>query len=295
MGEMKGEMKMTRWMSNLKWIVGALVVVVALTSVSVAHGGGRWRGADPELKVNGNTINVWVEWPEEFTCEIADDIDIKIEIDKKAEVVFIGESSEIFDCLEDDDDSNDDDEVNVRTITELKDSKKKGIIKIKGKLHGTEVFPFRIVVYIDGEVVAVCDGKSHDKDKEKKFSADCGEIEFDVSSASGDAASIGRHSKIHKSVVLGDNVTVGDHTKIDKHVVIGDDVQIGDDVKIDDRTQIGSGTVIGDGTEIKKNVVIGENVQIGSDVEIKDKAVICDGEIIPDGTVVDKKTTVGSC
>ena len=116
-------------MSKSKWISGFVAVLILMLAVPVVSGhGGRWSGMDPEIRFNGQTLNVVVEWPEHHTCEIDGEIDIKVEVDKKAHVIFIGESSGTFEC------EGGTEEITLKTMTVLKETKKKDSIRIRAKL-----------------------------------------------------------------------------------------------------------------------------------------------------------------
>jgi hypothetical protein len=80
-------------LKDLKWVVCGSTLLAMLAVVPIVQGGGRWRGIDPELKYGGHTINVWVEWPEEYTCAI----DGAIAMDIKAPgATLVGESTGTF-------------------------------------------------------------------------------------------------------------------------------------------------------------------------------------------------------
>ncbi len=52
---------------------------------------------DPEVRVNGQKVNVWVEWPTEMTCAV-EDIKVQVLVPLLANVQLVSESSEVFPC-----------------------------------------------------------------------------------------------------------------------------------------------------------------------------------------------------
>lgn len=85
------------WSRRIKWLAGASAMVLALAVVPVVYGGGRWSGMDPELRVNGQKVNVWVEWPTDMTCAV-EDIKVLVLVPLLVDVQLVSESSELITC-----------------------------------------------------------------------------------------------------------------------------------------------------------------------------------------------------
>ena len=87
-------------MGGRKWIIPSVAaLLMVLLIVPVAHAGILWSGIDPIFKVKGQTFNVFVEWPSEYTCSIEDPIKVKIRVPEDSSFVFIAESSDdVGDC-----------------------------------------------------------------------------------------------------------------------------------------------------------------------------------------------------
>lgn len=158
---------MSKWMKKTKWMIAASMMLVVLAGVSVVHGGGRWSGVDPEFTVDESYINVWVEWPEEHTCNLDETIEFEIKYGKKAKVKFVAESKDSFEC-------SDGSTTTIKTNTNLKKDKKLGDneLRLKAKAHGSEIFPVRVLIYQNGELVGSCDGETLTT-KKKGWSVDC--------------------------------------------------------------------------------------------------------------------------
>jgi len=117
--------------------------------------------------VDGDRINIWAGWPEEYTCELDGLIALEIKHSKKSEAEFVSESIDDFEC-------GDGSSTTILTKTKLKASKKLKTdeIRVKAKAKGTEVFPLRVVVYQNDVLVGSCEGNTFKK-KTKRWGVDC--------------------------------------------------------------------------------------------------------------------------
>ena len=158
---------MRKLRGKLKWMTGASMILVLMLVTTVAYGGGRFSGIDPIVYVDGDRINIWAEWPEEYTCELDGLIDFEIKHSKKSEVEFVSESIDDFDC-------GDGSSTTIWTQSELKADKKLKTdeIRVKAKAKATGVFPLRVVVYQNDVLVGSCEGETFVK-KTKGWGVDC--------------------------------------------------------------------------------------------------------------------------
>ncbi|MCH8109221.1 MAG: hypothetical protein IIB15_03750 [Chloroflexi bacterium] len=158
---------MRKWKRGLKWMTGASMLLVLMLVTTVAYGGGRFSGIDPIVYVDGDRINVWVEWPEEYTCELDGLIDFEIKHSKKSEVQFVSESIDDFTC-------GDGSFITIETQTDLRADKKLKTdeIRVKARARATGVFPLRVVIYQNDVLVGSCEGETFTK-KTKGWGVDC--------------------------------------------------------------------------------------------------------------------------
>ncbi len=140
---------MNKRIRNLKWVMGALTMLLVLTSVPIVHGGISWTGIDPVFNANGHRFNVWIEWPSQYTCTI-EEIEVTVRVPSDVDYEFISESAEDLGC-------------GFRTETETKvkfiDSGK-NYVYVKGEVESDEDFLVRVKVYLDGELVRTYEGES---------------------------------------------------------------------------------------------------------------------------------------
>ena len=153
-------------------------MLVLVISAGVVHGGGRWSGIDPEVLVDGEKINVYIEWPQGQSCNIDGDIDVDFWYPKgaDAQLVFESESYDEFPCLGSGNSSLiEDGFITVLTKTNLKEGTEsdpnQGGIMVSAKVNTAETMPVTIKVYrntelVDGKPVGdpiqVCNGFSDD-------------------------------------------------------------------------------------------------------------------------------------
>lgn len=139
--------------TNLKWLglVVVLLLAVAVPSSLDAHGA-RWSGADPVVKIGDHTVNVWVEWPTEYTCTIKGRVRFNFEA-KGGDL--IAESSDSFDC-------ENGEPTTVRTNSKIVKGGHDGVFRVsRARLNATENFPITVDVYVDGELAQICKGRSN--------------------------------------------------------------------------------------------------------------------------------------
>ena len=139
--------------TKLKWLVllAVLTLAVAVPTAVGAHGA-RWSGADPVVTIGEHTINVWIEWPSEYTCSIKGKVKFKF---KAAGGSIDAESRDSFEC-------EDGETKTVRTKSKIKKGGHEGVFRVaKVHLKATEKFPVTVDVYVDGELAQVCEGHSN--------------------------------------------------------------------------------------------------------------------------------------
>ena len=153
---------MKKWFSNnAKWLVGVsavLVLMAAIPLTSEAHGR-RWSGADPAFTVNGQDVNIFVEWENGHACDIRGPVHVKVVMPRGSDYVFLGESEDAFDC-----DGDGESDVVVTTDTKVREGRGDNIIvyaKFRGE-RGTS-FNTRVEIRVDGEIEALCEGHVNSK------------------------------------------------------------------------------------------------------------------------------------
>ena len=159
---------MFRGTKKLELLAGLSAMLMLVLSVGVAHGGGRWSGIDPELMVNGEKFNIYIEWPEEDTCLIDGLIDVDVWYPKGTNAELIFESESEFPC-----DTADGGFIPTLTKTSLKDGTdqdpNQGGIMVSAKVNTSVQMPVTVKVYhnttlVDGkptgEPIQVCEGFS---------------------------------------------------------------------------------------------------------------------------------------
>lgn len=142
-----------KWIRKLKWVAGVCSLVAVFAAVPAVYGGLRWTGIDPEVDVDEDTLNVRVEWPEEYSCSISNPVLIVVTVPNKAEYSPVRESSGSFDCGPE--------ESEISTHTLVVEQGKADIVHVSAWLRASERFPVRVLVYEDGEREQVCKGASN--------------------------------------------------------------------------------------------------------------------------------------
>ncbi len=140
------------WMKNLKLMAALSVIVVVFASASVAYGGLRWAGFDPELMVNGDQVNIYVEWPASYTCDV-DDVHVVVSVPRGTDVTLVGESFSNFDC--------NGEAFFVESDTQIVTHGKKNAIKVMATVESDERFPVRLQVFENGQLQQLCEGRNN--------------------------------------------------------------------------------------------------------------------------------------
>ncbi len=131
-------------------VISALLVV--MVAAGVAHGGGRWSGIDPVLRVNGDRINIWVEWPTEHTCDIKD-MDVLAVVPLLADAELVAESAERFRC-------DNGRKITLQTNTSMIQASVL-VSSVSAFVKSDKVFPVRLKVSMNGGEIRTCTGLSN--------------------------------------------------------------------------------------------------------------------------------------
>ena len=85
---------------RVRWLaaVTGVLLLMGIIPLSMEAHGQKWSGTDPRLEVNGQQLNVRVEWRRGYACDISGPIDVRIVLPAGSEYTFIGESADRFDC-----------------------------------------------------------------------------------------------------------------------------------------------------------------------------------------------------
>ncbi len=140
-------------MRKLKWILPLpFILLVFSLAVPVTNAGILWRGIDPELRVDGHRVNIWIEWPEPYTCSIDNPIEVEVKVPRDSNYRFIGESADVLDGCD----------RTMHTRTSVTTYEKGGNrLHVKASVNADEQFPVRVKVYLDNKLVAVYTGESN--------------------------------------------------------------------------------------------------------------------------------------
>ncbi len=83
-----------RLLHNPKWTgAGLLAIALLLAAAPIAYGGGRWRGIDPELVINGHKANIVIAVPPGTWCEIDKAIRVSVLVPDLDQAFFVSEST----------------------------------------------------------------------------------------------------------------------------------------------------------------------------------------------------------
>jgi hypothetical protein len=137
-------------------IIAAAFVVALAPVTSEAHGK-RWSGIDPRLEINGELLNVRVEWEEGRECDINGPIQIEVLVPARSNVKFLGESVERFDC-------NGDGmpETSLATNTLIKESIRPRRVIVTAMVESPgERFRTRLELYKNMELATICNGRAN--------------------------------------------------------------------------------------------------------------------------------------
>lgn len=153
-------------MSNLKWLVGVgFLLLLLFASASQADArGGRWSGIDPEIRVNGQQVNVRVEWPTRYNCTV-EETKVRFLVPKDSDHALIAESNDLLQC-------NDGGFTRLETESRIDEKFDHNMVSVRAKVKASESFPVRVFVYLNGELAAKCGGYSNGEIR-------CGRISLD--------------------------------------------------------------------------------------------------------------------
>lgn len=147
-GRPKGR-KLTRGWSFLTVLM--LVLAVWLTPALVGAWTD-WTGIDPVIDVDGKQVSVYVEWPSEMTDEIEPLIPTTVTVNQGRNAYVVSESSEVID------------DVLISTKTSLAYAPGLGknvMVAVTVASDDDDVFPVRVHLSLDGQVVAIVEGVSN--------------------------------------------------------------------------------------------------------------------------------------
>lgn len=138
----------------------ALVAVAGAMAISAVPTVGlawmSWDGIDPIISnVAGKTMNIYIEWPAEFTCQIDQDVRVKVRLPQGTDAVLTSESMSGFPC----------DGVS-RVITTTTDVTEKhnlasNVAIVRVDADADMKAPIRVHVSLDGSEVAVIAGDTN--------------------------------------------------------------------------------------------------------------------------------------
>ncbi len=143
---------MRKLIKNLKWMVIPSALMLLLLSMGVVNAGGRWSGIDPVLIIDGETVNIWIEWEEKNTC-LVDSVDVFVEVPEGMSVELISESAETFAC-------DRDFAYNISTLTTLSSTTGRPVI-VSTQVNAPESFRVATRVYVNSVEQEYCRGKSN--------------------------------------------------------------------------------------------------------------------------------------
>ncbi len=173
---------MRNWTKSLKWTAGASMLLVMLMAVQVVQGGGRFSGIDPEVLVNEEKFNVYIEWSTDDMCLIDGLIDVNFWYPSGTntgvtEAELVMESDASFPCDHSSNSSLIDENGNIHVVTKTnlkagtESDPNQGGILVTANVNASEQMPFTVYVYHNspgfnafgkpvGNPVRVCEGFS---------------------------------------------------------------------------------------------------------------------------------------
>ncbi len=145
---------MKKW-TKIKWVVALSMLGALFATTSVAYGGLRWSGIDPQLEVNGHDVAATVIIPTAEACQIeGDTIELAMLIPSGADWDgTVMESSEDFDC--------DGEERTITTKTRARFARVDDMyVAAMVPADDGDRFRVRLMVEVDGHTVRRCHGYS---------------------------------------------------------------------------------------------------------------------------------------
>ncbi len=140
-------------MKSVKLLAIVAVLAVMLASVTAAQAKGRWTGIDPEVEVNGHTLNVWVGWQSPYSCTI-EDVRIRFLVPDDSDATLISESSDVLPCA-------DGGSIMLMTQSEIIERFERNVVTVKTEVEASENFAVRVKVFKDGRLATQCGGVSN--------------------------------------------------------------------------------------------------------------------------------------
>lgn len=158
---------MKKWTTRIKWLAPLLMLVVLFASASVAYGGLRWSGIDPQLEVNGHDIAATVYIPIPEACYIDSVIHFRMVLPYGSEWDGdVNESDETYDC---DGDGDGDHTITTYTDVTYADVNR---MYVAVKVSSDDRFRIKLQVKMDGRTVSRCRGYSDHWAKCRGFNVD---------------------------------------------------------------------------------------------------------------------------
>ena len=112
-----------------------------------------WSGIDPAIDLgNGHTMNVYIGWPSEYTCDAGDLVTVAVSLPQGLDATVTEESADGFACA--------DGTVVIATDTSL-GSGNQAVALLDVSVDTDASFPVRVRVSLDGEEVKVLNGHTN--------------------------------------------------------------------------------------------------------------------------------------
>ncbi len=126
-------------MKRLKWFLIPSMMVILVAIVGPVAAGVKWSGIDPIFELNGQRVNVRIDYPSEFDCSIDGAIPVRVTIPAGTDVKFFTESTaNLSGC----------DQETITTISESNDIT--GQFQVRAKVSSEEQFKLKVRVYVSG-------------------------------------------------------------------------------------------------------------------------------------------------
>ncbi len=149
---------------SLKWVSATMLsLLLLLVAVPVAYGGGRWRGIDPELKVNGHRVNIVIAVPPGTWCELDKAIEVSVLMPDLDQAFFVAESTGEIVPGRSFQSNPDHTKCGAYTVTTLDEHAGNPDAVYVSAYIGSDSrrIPVDITVAVDGVEKIVCSGKSN--------------------------------------------------------------------------------------------------------------------------------------
>ncbi len=143
--------------SNLKWLFGATTLLLSLfasTSRTDAKGS-RLSGIDPEMTVNGQKLNVRVEWSTRHNCTV-EETEVRFLVPKDSDHALTTESSELLPCVGGG-------FALIETQSNIEERYDYDMVSVKAEVKASRGFPVRVLVCLNGELTAECVGYANNE------------------------------------------------------------------------------------------------------------------------------------